>query len=273
MLSRILEPFALKNVAHIVGVSEGVTDYVIELYPWLTKADATEIPYGGERTDFDYLRRNPRRNEVFDCNDGLLHVGYVGACNPSMYGTVRALLEAVQLGLKRTPGLFARLRLHFVGTTYAPRADGLHQVLPLAREIGVEHLVDEHPNRVPYLDALQILLDSHALLLIGIDKPHYTASRIFPSILARRPLLAVFHEASSVVSILQETHAGQVVTFSSQCPVEEKVQEISKCLEGILSLPRDYQPPTYWEAFERYTARAMTARLAQVFDRVALEEA
>jgi hypothetical protein len=118
------------------------------------------------------------------------------------------------------------------------------------------------------LDALQILLDSHGLLVVGSDAPHYTASKIFPYILARRPLLAVFHEASSVVRILQENQAGEVVTFNDQRPPTSQVEEISKRLEEMVSLPSDYQVPTCWEAFERYAARAMARRLAHVFDRV-----
>jgi hypothetical protein len=270
-LARILEPFALKRVGHIIGVSKGTTDRVIARYPWLTEADATEIPYGGEPADFDYLRQNPRCNKIFDATDGLLHVSYVGRGGTDMLPALSALFQGVKLGLKRSPAIFSRVRMHFVGTTYAANAEGLYQVLPLAREMGVEDFVEEHPGRVPYLDALQILVDSHALVVIGSDEPHYTASKIFPYILARRPLLAVFHEASSVVRILQETQAGRVITFSSGHPPIERVQEISECLEAILSLPRDYQPPTRWEAFEPYTARAMTARLAQAFEKALIK--
>lgn len=266
-LSRVLEPFALKRVGHVVGVSKGTTDGVIARYSWLTEADATEIPYGGEPADFDYLRRNRRRNKIFNPNDGLLHVSYVGRGGPDMVPALGAVFEAVKLGVQRSPGIFARLRMHFVGTTYVPKPDGLYQVLPVAEGIGLRDYVEEHPGRVPYLDALQILLDSHGLLVVGSDSPHYTASKIFPYILARRPLLAVFHEASSVVRILQESQAGEVVTFSDQRPPTAQTEEISKRLEEMLSLPSDCEPPTRWEAFEPYTARAMTARLAQAFDK------
>lgn len=271
-LSRIVEPFALRYVGHIVGVSKGVTDSVIARYPWLTEANATAIPYGGEPTDFDYLRRNPRQNKIFNRSDGLLHISYVGACIPGMHATVRALFEATRLGLRRAPELFSRLRMHFIGTTYAPKADGLYQVLPLARELRLEGIVDEHPGRVPYLDSLQILLDSHALLLIGYDEPYYAASKVYQSILARRPLVAVLHEASSPVTVLRETNAGEVVTFNSEGPlVRDRVEKILGCLQHVLSLTAGYEPPTRWEAFEPYTARAMAARLAQVFDKVLLK--
>ena len=72
--------------------------------------------------------------------------------------------------------------------------------------------MSEHPARLPYLEALQVLLDSTSVLVLGSDAPHYTASKVFPGILARRPLLAIFHRASSVVDILHRTRAGQVIS-------------------------------------------------------------
>jgi hypothetical protein len=120
---------------------------------------------------------------------------------------------------------------------------------------------------VPYLTAIQIMLDSHGLLLVGSDSPHYSASKIFPNILAARPLLAIFHEESSVVTILEDTNAGEVVTFGGDRPLAATTDEIAERLRNLLALPVDSHPPTRWEAFERYTAKAMTARLATVFDR------
>lgn len=272
-ISLVLEPFALRHASHIIGVSKGTTDGVLCRYPWLTETDATEIPLGGEPADFEYLYRNSRKNSIFNRNDGYLHFSYVGVCNSAMQATLVALLKAVGMGLERTPKVFNRIRLHFVGTTYAPNAESVYQVLPLVREMGLEGIVDEHPGRVSYLDSLQLLLDSHALLVVGSNAPHYTASKIFPYILARKPLLAIFHAASSVVKILQETGAGHVITFSEQCPPESRVEEISKYLEGMLSHSSDYQAPMQWETFEPYTTRAMTARLAMVFDKVLLRNA
>jgi hypothetical protein len=266
-LARLMEPFALKHVSQLVGVDTSYTAGAFARYNWLAGVEATGIPYGGEPADFQYLRQHPRANRFFDKNDGRLHVSYVGRGGVDILPALQAVFEAVKLGLQRWPELFNRLRLHFVGTTYAPDAAGQYQMLPAAKDAGIESLVDEHPGRVPYLDAMQILLDSHALLVLGSESAHYTASKIFPYILADRPLLAVFHEESSVVRILRETQAGDVITFREARSLGEKVNQIATSLHEILSRPGSSKPPTRWEAFDPYTARAMTSRLAQVFDK------
>lgn len=267
-LSRILEPFALRYVGHIVSVDTSYTDGVVARYPWINETDTTGIPYGGEPADFDYLCENPRRNHIFNNKDGLLHISYVGRGGPDMVPALRSVFQAVKYGLDRSHEIFSKLRMHFIGTTYAHNANGLYQVLPVAEEMGVQEYVDEHPGRVSYLDALQIMLDSHALLALGSESIHYTASKIFPYILSKRPLMAIFHKASSVVNILHETGAGKVITFDSESRPIEKAAPIAKYLEELLRLSAGYSPSTDWKSFEPYTTRAMAGRLACAFNKV-----
>ena len=185
---------------------------------------------------------------------------------------MRAVFAALRAGLERAPELFARVRLHFVGTTYGVGLEEFFQLKPIAAEMGLGDYVDEHPGRVSFLDALQLQLDSQALMILGSDAPHYTASKIFPNVLSRRPLLTVFHEDSSVVRILRETQAGEVVTFNSQSPPGTKVEEISLQLEKLLKLPEGFEPPTNWAAFAQYTTTAMAGRLAASFEKAILKD-
>jgi hypothetical protein len=263
-LSRCLEPFALKRAEHITGVSQGTTDQVVTRYEWLSAADATEIPYGAEAGDFDYLRQHPRQNKIFDSKDGNLHVCYVGAYVESMGPTLRALFAAFKASLQRSPKTFEKIVLHFVGTTYSTNGSDPFRVTAVARDCGVAERITEHPHRVPYLDSLQLMLDAQALILLGSVEPHYTASKVFPYVLAKRPLLAVFHEDSSVVTILKDVNAAQIVTFSAVESPNAKVNEISTRLEQILT--ESYDPEVHWEAFESYTTKAMAGRLAHTFD-------
>lgn len=267
-LSRTLEPFALKRVAHITGVSKGTTDGVVDSYSWLSTEHATEIPFGAEAGDFEYLRQHPRPNSIFNPDDGLVHLSYMGACIPGMHAAVRAIFQAVRAGLDRKPETFERLRLHFVGTSYAANGQAPRRVLALAHEAGIEPLVDEQPRRIPYLESLQVMMDSNALLLVGSDEPHYTASKVFPYVLAGRPLLALFHEESSVVRILNETGSARVIRFNSRNTAASRVDEICEWLSRIAS-PRDGSTSlsARAEGFGSYSVRAMTSRLAGAFDR------
>jgi hypothetical protein len=263
-MARLLEPYTLRRVAHVVGVSQGTIETVCRRYPWLAEADTSEIPYGAEAGDWQYVRSHPRPNQVFDAADGRLHFASVGAYTEAMRPVLGAFFAGVRKARAEDPAL-ASLRLHFVGTSYST---GRSCVAPIARAEGIEDLVEEHPQRVPYLDALQLLADAHALLVIGSAEPHYTASKIFPYILARKPLLTIFHRDSSVIDIVESTQAGRVVSFSADDPLQEKISEIAQRLRELAALPPGHEPRTRWQALEAYTTRAMTARLAQVFDKV-----
>ncbi|MBZ5684387.1 MAG: hypothetical protein LAP86_05065 [Acidobacteriia bacterium] len=264
---RVLEPFALRRVDQLVGVDYSYMAGLFANYKWLHHVKATPIAFGVEPRDFEYVRQHPRPNPVFSRADGYFHISYVGRGGPDMVAAMRALFEAIRLGRQSAPELYKRVRIHFVGTTYAPKAEGLYQVLPVAQECGVDDIVEERPGRVQHLEAIQILLDSDALIVVGSEAPHYTASKIFPYILAAKPLLAIFHEESSAVKLLQETAAGNVVTFGNGRPPLSVVGEIGTALQELLRLPTGWLPPTNWEKFEPYTARAVTARLAEVLDR------
>jgi len=242
-------------------------------YQWLQGVKATPVAFGVEPDDFQYVRKHPRLNPLFTAGDGLFHMGYVGRGGPDMVGALRALFTAVRNERQQLPDLYGRLRMHFVGTTYAANAAGKHQVIPIAKECGVEDIVEESPGRVQHLDAIQILLDSDALLVLGSESPHYTASKLFPYILAAKPLLAILHEESSGVRLLDETGAGQAITFSATRPPLSVSADIQISLRNLLSAPAGEYPPTNWNNFEPYTARAVTSKLAEIFDRTVARRA
>jgi hypothetical protein len=264
---RILEPFALKRANQLVGVDDSYMAGLFVNYKFLHGVEATPVAFGVEPSDFEYVRQNPRPNLVFKRTDGYFHISSVGRGGTDMVAALRALFEAIRLGRQHAPDLYRRVRMHFVGTTYAPKAEGLYQILPIAREYGVDDIVEELPGRVQHLDAIQLLLDSDALIVVGSENPHYTASKIFPYILAAKPLLAIFHEESSAVKLLQETCAGNAVTFGVGRPPLTVVGEIETALQKLLTLPSSWLPSTDWARFAPYTARAVTAKLARVFDR------
>jgi Glycosyl transferase 4-like domain len=263
----ILEPFALRRVDQLVGVADSYMSGLFTNYPWLAGTRASAIPFGVEPGDFEYVRAHPQENSIFNPRDGSFHISHIGAGGPQMANVLRAFFKGVQ-GLRQSdPELFRRVRMHFVGTTYAANAEGQYQILPYAREFGLDDMVEEQPRRVPHLQAIQLMLDSNALVIVGSEAPHYTASKIFPCILAGKPLLAVVHEESDAGKLLRDLNAGRAVTFASMGPLTSVDSEIGGAMRELLCSPPDWRPATAWEKFEPYTAHAVTARLAEVFDR------
>lgn len=148
-MGRLMERFGIAKVTQIVGVSKGTTDIVAARYPWLGRVVATEIPLGGEPADFEYLRSHPRRNLIFDPADGYLHVSYIGAYALAMAPIVRTLFAAFARLRELDSQMFSRVRLHFVGTSYAGSKEVREAIQPMATEFGLTDLVIEHPAESP----------------------------------------------------------------------------------------------------------------------------
>lgn len=260
--ARVLEPLAVRHAAHVVSVSPAYAKTLCRRYVWLTESMFTVLPFGAAETDMAQARNLPVRQTVYDPGDGKRHWVYVGRGGADMAFALTSLFKSLRRELDAQPNLHAELRLHFIGTDYAPKVRATKTVEPLAREAGLADVVIEQTDRVPYFEALQCLLDADALIVPGSDDPGYTASKIYPYILAAKPLLAIFHADSSVVNILNETKAGTVVSFRSGETVEIVADRIAAT--GWLRHPTI--PATDWSEFESYTAREMTRRQCAIFD-------
>jgi hypothetical protein len=265
-----LEPRAVQAADAITAVSSGTFQSVVDRYGASAPADCAVLPIGGEPADFEILRHMSVNNPYFDRNDGLCHVSYVGTLLPLGAETLSAVLEAVALLKGRRADLYARLRLHFFGTSNQTAGEPVGRVKPIAESIGVADCVSEVPVRVPYLDALRIQLDSHVLLLLGSSERHYTASKLYPALLAKRPLLAVYHEASSVVVTLNRVGrppSVRLIVFDDRGAVES-IERIYEALVSVVSMPQYDSAAVDLEALDEYSARAVAGQLVAVLNRV-----
>lgn len=266
-LARLLEPRAMRDVKHVISVSPAYPQMLLARYPWLNPSQFSVLPFGAAEKDFESVAALGVTQNVFDPRDGKRHIVYVGVAGEIMAKALRIFFTAVRDVREREPESLRDVKLHFVGTNYAPEGRASKTVEPIARECGVADLVEEQTGRVPYFEALKILLDSDAILLFGSDDPAYTASKLYPCILARRPILALFHERSSVVDILRRCGAGRAVTFGGADAPQDLLDEAARQLNWLLSLPKGHSPETDWSEFAPYTAREMTRRQCEVFDR------
>jgi glycosyltransferase involved in cell wall biosynthesis len=265
-LGKMLEPFVLHRVCLVSSVAAGYYEGALQRSPWLDPSRCVAMPYGAEESDFDFLDRHPRRPFLFDPHDGNRHVVYAGAMLPRAYSTLEALFTAVRHLSECDPRAGSRLRLHFVGTGSVPSDPSSHLVTPWGERLGVSEMVREHPARIPYLDALNHLKHAHAVLVLGSSEPHYTASKVFQAVLARRPVIGILHAQSTAADILRRANAGPVVTFDDAHPALSRVEQIERALREALQDDSYVREKVDWEAFRAYSAEAMAERLAAAFD-------
>lgn len=262
-IARRLEPSIVAQASHITAVSPVYIRQLIQRHGY-PEQQTTVLPFAGSEADFELLRSASVPNPLFDSSDGLQHWLYAGVAGPYMNYSVTAILTAFKSELAVSPRLFGRVRLHFAGTNYVQGRETQPQILPIAAQLGLEKFVSERTGRLPYFQTLKCLLDADALIVPGSDDPAYTASKIYPYILARKPLLAVFHERSPVCRIVRECRSGVVVGFDSATSVEATARTIQEewfCNGACRRIPR-----TDWAAFYPCTSQSMTERLCKAFD-------
>lgn len=270
-LAERLEPLAVRAASAITAVSSLTFSPILARNPGLHPVTEV-IPIGAEPMDFVARHGRPGAELPFDPSDGLVHVCYTGTILPLGGETLRAVLRALRQLQGSRPDLYARLRLHFIGTSNQTVATTELKVLPLAIELGVGSAVREIPTRLPYSTIVQVQQQAGALLAMGSSEAHYTASKIFPLLLSRRPLLAVYHEQSSVTNILPSVGKPpdiQLVTYSDEERAEARTSQICCALARIAERGTTAQTDVDLAALRPYFAENLAGKLASVFDRVA----
>jgi hypothetical protein len=263
-LGEKLEPWATRNAALITGVASGYFEGVLDRNPRLRHTCHTAaMPYGFSTLDFAAQAIASCHASEFGPAEGCFHLVYAGALLPRAHSVLERLLQAIALLLSRGSSAAQRLRLHFIGTGKSPSDPRGHNVLPVARRLGLSTIVTEHPHRMPYLDVLAHLARADGALIVGSTEPHYSPSKIYQAVQARRPVLALLHEASSAVEVLERSRAGTVVRLAGQSlPSPE---QMAAAIEVFLAAPYDPEA-VEWSAFEAYSARESARRMAAALD-------
>jgi len=265
-----LEPRAVGAADAIVAVSQGTIDGIVERMPDAGRLPHEVIPLGFEVGDFEAVGARRSVAVRFDASNGLIHLCYVGTLLPTGFETLRLLLGGLARARRDDP-VAHRLRLHFFGTSNQSVSNA-YRVLPCARECGVADAVTESPGRLDYLDALSVLTSASAVLLLGSTEQHYTASKLYPALLAKRPVLALFHQASSVVSILRDAGSEptvRVVSYDDRPATDARIDEVACHLRGLAADSSYCGADVSLDRISNVSARALARQLAGLFDRVA----
>lgn len=261
-IHRWTEPRILRHCLGITSVSPAYPEQLDQRYLWLQRVPRLVQPFPGSQRDFDRMKNSPGSNRFFDAGDGNIHWVYIGVVIAGMYRTLRALFKALKASMPRAE--LSRLRMHFIGTSYAPSGHAAPKVLPLASEYGLADQVVERCERIPYVDALRCLTAADALLAIGSDDPGYTASKIYPYLLARKPLLAVYHQDSSIISLIQEV--GGAVSVPMKMPVDEEALAAEIGLNWLSNQQYAETKSLNANAFAPFTDRGSALALCHFFE-------
>jgi hypothetical protein len=260
-LNKYLEPIAMKSVDGLISVSEGYITDLKNRYPAIENIPAVTITFGAFEPDMVIAKKNENEFPKL-LNQEFKNVVYIGRGGHDMHAAISPLFQALKDELVNGNEALKTLRLYFIGTSYAPGGRGTPTVLPLAKQFGVQNQVIEITDRISYYHTLVTIQQANALFIPGSDDPKYTASKIYPYLLTRKPLLVIFNKASSAIPILKAYGVKAVYDYNSVSN-----QDISKFLKAVISETNTraiYNAQT--EAL--YSAKQMTLNQCLLFNQV-----
>ena len=270
-LATVLEPRALQGASYVTSVSETQNTQLAARYPWLDRSRMAAIPIGSDPADFDALRDMPLAQNGLTFDNAYITLSCVGALAPTAMPLLEVFVRAVGRLCMNYPALVKRLRINFIGTSNQTNEHHSFRVRQLAEAAGVSDVIKEMPARIPYLDALNVLARSNGLLMIGSDEPHYTASKIYPNLMARRPYLSIYHRQSSAHTILTAAGGGVALAFSTG---EELNALESTICDGLYRLIAE--PTTLGQsdpaAYTPYESLNIAQQYADIFNLLANEQ-
>jgi Glycosyltransferase Family 4 len=264
-LNKYLEPLAMKNIDGLISVSEAYINTLQECYPRIQNIPVAVITFGAFEKDFEIAKQEKNSlKPAFERKNGNIHIVYVGRGGHDMQDSLYLLFQGFKRGLAENSELFQKMRFHFIGTSYAPAGKGKPTILPIAIKLGLSEYINEQTDRIAFYQGIKTLLEADALLVPGSNDPKYTASKIYPYILAKKPLLAIFNPLSNASKIIVDCKAGKVVNMTDQ---KKAIDDIYYFLLSLTnSIPKSNN--TNWEVFKEFTAENMTQKQCKLFDRV-----
>jgi hypothetical protein len=265
LLDKFLEGITIPQAAAIISVSsQYCKDFRIR-YPSMM-GNCYVIPFGGVEKDFDVLNTTSGLGNSIHLKPNELNIIYIGRGGHDLKYAIQIFFKAIKKGIDEGLDEFKRIHCWFVGTSYSLPGQGVKTIEPIAITEGVSEVVTEITDRLPYFETLALLKKADILFVPGSMDKGYTASKIYPYILAKKPLIAIFHKESSVVDVLNDAKTGKLTTFEL-LPNEESNMIHSTYL-NLLDLIHHPQQNSQFDqfGFSQYTAEHMTKKIIEIFE-------
>ncbi|HET6510679.1 MAG TPA: hypothetical protein VFH43_00695 [Candidatus Kapabacteria bacterium] len=255
MIDRSLEHGVFKD-ARLVDVAwNGITHDALSKYPDLDPKKFIHIPNGFDSDDYPVksieARAEQPRNEKFTITySGSLY----GPRNPASF------LKAIEQLIERKQLDTSKVKLRFVGRFGAE----IHAMLDKPTVASMVEKIEY----VPHAKAVELLLDSDALLLVVDDVPsvaQIVPGKVYEYLGSMRPLIAIAPPGGAIGDLLRETHGGEAV---AQSDIDGQARIIKTLYDSWLEpgQPKLYEMKP--EVISRYERREATRSLAQLLDQV-----
>ena len=209
----------------------------------------------------DYRLKPDNTRLLWDEDGDVIPIVYAGAFLPEAHYYIDVLF-AVIAEMRRFGKLDPRLRLYFVGTGRG----NLDPVSKYAERHGIADIVVEQSERISYLEVLHNLSKSFGVLAIGNRERHYTASKIFQTILSGQRVFPMFHYESTVVEILQESKADNfLVKYNPAIPEREFQNIVTRHFAEFINPNNPWAPDL--SALDKYSADTSAAKLVRLIEK------
>jgi hypothetical protein len=264
--AKLLEPFAVKNASFITGVSEKYYEDVFRRNKNLYKTCiSAAMPYGGEKRDHLIAAKNKRQAYLFQKNENEFQFVYAGAFLPQS----KKLLECICKNIADNSKAYANVKFHFIGTGIKQNQVTEYSIRKIAEKYNLwQTKIYEYPERISYLDVLIHLNESDAVFILGTTEPHYSPSKIYQSLLARKPVFGVLHEKSQAIEVVQSINSVSILKVNEENYLDQ-CSAFTMQFKLFSDKLKMFSPTEVTEDFiSRYSAEASTAKLVSVLNQV-----
>ena len=255
-LNKYLEPMAMKNCDGLISVSKTYLDELTSRYPQLEQIPKSVITFGYSEID------QQTANKIIvqhDKNKGQFSLLYTGVLGSMMLRSLNVLFGA----LKQSLTFKDKFELKFVGTSYAPGKTAKKTAEPVFKKYDLQSNITEETNRIGLLETIRSLQNADGLVIIGTDDPAYTASKIYPYLQSRKPILAILHPDSVAYHFLKTVSNAIVIKLSAS--LEETSQQISEYLQRVMLKQALHLNESIFESF---SAKRLTEKQVELFNAV-----
>jgi hypothetical protein len=259
-LNKALEPMGMKDVGGIISVSTTYIETLLSRYPQLEQIPTTVIPFGAHWGDFEVANQYIQSSSIPIATDKI-NIVYTGAVGSIMKDAIEFLCQSLAILKTNDRAMYHKIRLYFVGTSYAPDGQGTETVVPIAKKYQVEDVLMEQTDRIGFYESLYLLQQANALLVLGSDDNSYNPSKVYTYLLTKKPILGIFKTAGQAFTTLESCGKAVVDFIDDVKPTEKLIQFLTDLQSPLQAHEDDY-------AIDAFSSKSLTKKQVELFEKV-----